>query len=276
MDFLLLIFTDLDGTLLDQRTYSYQDAEEAIHRVHQLAIPLVLTSSKTCAEILSLQAELGLHEAFIPENGGGIFVPAGHPLEGNRQLQPLGDIHGIRFGKPYAYIRKIFAMFRASYDLKGFGDMAIEELMELTGLSMAQARLAVKRDFSEPFLFQGVNRADELNGEVARYGLTVTRGGRFLCLMSADQSKGLAVSETIRLFQDDRQEKIISIGLGDAENDFSMLEVVDIPVLVPQPDGTYASMELTGLRKAPWPGSRGWGAAVTSILDEYQLPGSRR
>ena len=190
-------------------------------------------------------------------------------------MQPLDDIQGILFGKPYAYVRKIFVMFRAAYDLKGFADMPIEELMRLTGLSMEQARLAARRDFSEPFLFQSVACPDALEAEVARYGLTVTKGGRFYCLMSAEQDKGRAVLETIRLYQDERQEKVVSIGLGDAENDFPMLRVVDIPVLVPNPDGKYAHLELDGLRKAPWPGSRGWGAAVTNILDEYQLPGAR-
>ena len=271
MDF-LLIFTDLDGTLLDQHTYSCLDAEEVLQRIHQLAIPLVLTSSKTSAEILRLQAELGLDEAFISENGGGIFVPVGHPLANSREMQLLGEMHGIPFGKPYAYIREVFGIFRSAYDLKGFGDMDIEELTERTGLSMAQARLAAKRDFSEPFVFQGVVRADEFKQEIACYDLTVTKGGRFYHLMSAQQDKGLAVSETIRLFQDDRQETIVSIGLGDDENDFSMLKVVDIPVLIPKPDGSYAGLALPGIRKAPWPGSLGWAAAVTRILNQYELP----
>ena len=271
MDF-LLIFTDLDGTLLDQLTYSCVDAEEVLQRIHQLAIPLVLTSSKTYAEILSLQAELGLHEAFISENGGGIFLPDGHPLANSREMQLLGERHGIPFGKPYSYIREVFGLFRSAYDLKGFGDMDIEELMERTGLSMAQARLAARRDFSEPFVFQDVVRVEEFRLEVARYDLTVTKGGRFYHLMSARQDKGLAVSETIRLFQDDRQETIVSIGLGDDENDFSMLKAVDIPVLIPKPDGSYAGPAPAGIRKAPWPGSRGWAAAVTRILNHYRLP----
>lgn len=275
MELPLVIFTDLDGTLLDQASYSYRGAEETLQRLHQLAIPLVLTSSKTCAELLSLQDRLGLCEAFIPENGGGIFVPAGHPLAADRNMQQFGELRGIRFGKSYTYIRKIFAMFRAEYQLKGFGDMAIEEIMALTDLSRAQARLAAKRDFSEPFLFQGARRAEALAAEVARYGLSVTKGGRFYHLMSAEQDKGRAVSATIRLFQDTRAQKLVSIGLGDDENDFPMLKVVDIPVLVPKPNGNYASLALDGLRKAPWPGSRGWGAAVTRILDEYQLSVSR-
>lgn len=272
----LLVFTDLDGTLLDQHGYSYSGAEDALRRLQQLAIPVVLTSSKTCAEIRALQAELGLREAFISENGGGLFVPAGHPLEGHQAMRHLADIHGIAFGKPYSYIREIFGLFREAYGLKGFGDMAIEELVELTGLSRVQARLAARRDFSEPFLFLGVARPDELKRDVARHGLTLTKGGRFYHLMAADQDKGRAVSETIRLYEQTRQAKVFSVGLGDDQNDFPMLKVVDIAVLVPKPDGTYASIELAGMRKAPWPGSRGWGAAMTSLLDEHGLSGYRR
>jgi mannosyl-3-phosphoglycerate phosphatase len=276
MDLALLIFTDLDGTLLDQQTYAHQGADETLQRLHRLAIPVVLTSSKTCAEISALQRELGLHEAFIAENGGGIFVPQGHPLERSGALQPTGERHLIQLGKPYADIRKIFAMLRGSYELKGFGDMSIEEIMGLTSLTREQARLATRRDFSEPFLLQGEERLEALKAEAARFDLSITRGGRFYCLMSAHQNKGLAVTTATRLYQEIHRERIVTIGLGDDENDRPMLEVVDIPVVVPKPDGNYAALDVAGIRKAPWPGSRGWGAAVTAILDEYPLPGARR
>ena len=275
MDFPLLIFTDLDGTLLDHHTYSFKGAEEALRRLHQLAIPLVLTSSKTRAEIQSLQDRLGLSEAFIVENGGGIFLPPGHPMQENKIFQMLGEYRGIQFGKPYTYIRKIFEKFRAAYKIKGFGDMAVEEIMELTGLTLEQALLAAKRDFSEPFLFLAEPRPQDLKEEVAGHGLTVTRGGRFYHLMSAGQDKGQAVAETTRLFQAECHDKIVTVGLGDAENDFAMLRAVDIPVLVPKPDGTYENIDLHGLRKAPYAGSRGWGAAITKILADFQIAASR-
>ena len=89
--------------------------------------------------------------------------------------------------------------------------------------------------------------------------------------MAAGQDKGHAVVETTRLFQAGCRNKIVTIGLGDAGNDYPMLKVVDIPVLIPKPDGSYENMDLRGLRKSPYPGSKGWGAAMTAILDDFRL-----
>ena len=36
MDFPLLIFTDLDGTLLDHHSYSFQGAEESLQRLRAM------------------------------------------------------------------------------------------------------------------------------------------------------------------------------------------------------------------------------------------------
>jgi mannosyl-3-phosphoglycerate phosphatase len=89
--------------------------------------------------------------------------------------------------------------------------------------------------------------------------------------MAAGQDKGLAVEKTSRLFQAGFPDKIVTVGLGDAENDYPMLKVVDIRVLIPKPDGSYENINLRGLRKAPYPGSKGWGAAILEILDDFQL-----
>lgn len=266
----LLIFTDLDGSLLDHHNYSFKGAEEALLRLHQRAIPLILTSSKTREEIQKLQDHLGLHQPFITENGGGIFLPPGYPIQETSDFQQFGQYSGKQLGKPYSYIREIFVKFRDTYNLKGFGDMTIEEIMMYTGLAREDASLARLRDFTEPFLFLSEPCLQELKEKISGCGLTITRGGRFYHLMSAAQDKGSAVTETIRLFQAGCQDKIITVGLGDAENDLAMLQVVDIPVLIPKPDGKYESMDLHGLRKAPYPGSTGWGAAVTAILDEFR------
>ena len=273
MDFPLLVFTDLDGSLLDHHNYSFTGAEEALLRLHQLAIPLILTTSKTRAEIQKLQKHLGLHEAFIAENGGGIYLPPGHPMENLSGLQQIGTYHCKEFGRPYTYIREIFLKFRERYSLKGFGDMRIEEIMQTTGLGREDASLAAQRDFTEPFLFLVEPRLQELREKVAPHGLAITRGGRFYHLMSADQDKGRAVAETTRLFQAAFPGRITTVGLGDADNDYDMLKAVDIPVLIPKPDGNFAPLDVQGMRKAPFPGSRGWGAVMAEILDDLQCTG---
>jgi mannosyl-3-phosphoglycerate phosphatase len=269
MDFPLLIFTDLDGTLLDHHSYSFKGAEEALQILRQHSIPLILNSSKTKAELQVLQEKLGLNEPFIAENGGGIYLPADFAGLDTNTLESLDGYWGMQFGKSYTYLRRIFAKLRDKYKIKGFGDMTAEDIMKITGLSLEEAILARKRNFTEPFQFFSESRPQELQNEVFDYGLRVTRGGRFYHLMSAEQDKGRAVEKTVHLFQAQNLEKLITVGLGDAENDYSMLEVVDIPVLIPKPDGCYEKMDLPGLLRAPSPGSRGWGSVVKAILNEF-------
>ena len=69
----IVVITDLDGTLLDQRTYSYEPSLPAVARLRELKISLVLCSSKTAAEIIPLQRELGLKDPFICESGGAVY-----------------------------------------------------------------------------------------------------------------------------------------------------------------------------------------------------------
>jgi mannosyl-3-phosphoglycerate phosphatase len=70
-----IVFTDLDGTLLDYGTYSWNEALPALSRLRALRIPVVLCSTKTAAEMQPLARELRLEAPYIVENGGGIRIP---------------------------------------------------------------------------------------------------------------------------------------------------------------------------------------------------------
>ena len=78
----VVIFTDLDGTLLDHETYGWKEAKPALNLCKALKVPLILVSSKTRAEMNLLRHELELTSPFISENGGGIFFPeeGSHPV----------------------------------------------------------------------------------------------------------------------------------------------------------------------------------------------------
>ena len=67
----LLVFTDLDGTLLDD-AYRFLGAEAALARLAEQRIPLVLATSKTRAELTALAAQLPGVPGLIFENGAGI------------------------------------------------------------------------------------------------------------------------------------------------------------------------------------------------------------
>ena len=50
----LIIFSDLDGTLLDHNNYDWSAAKPAMERLSASDIPVVLNSSKTISEIRAL------------------------------------------------------------------------------------------------------------------------------------------------------------------------------------------------------------------------------
>jgi hypothetical protein len=56
----LLVFSDLDGSLLDIHTYEWQPAMPWLDRLQDNQVPVILCSSKTAAEMLDIQQDLGL------------------------------------------------------------------------------------------------------------------------------------------------------------------------------------------------------------------------
>ena len=263
----ILIFTDLDGSLLDHEGYSYENALTALAIIRARSIPLVFATSKTRAEVVSLQEDMVIREPFIAENGGGIFFPRGYRGFRIPGAVERGPHTLIALGRSYAEIRRFVEARKARFAIRGAGDLSLEELVGLTGLSQDQARLARQREFTEPFLLDDDTELAALREEALAAGLKITRGGRFHHLIGIEQDKGRAVRRVAEIFRDNMSEELLTVGIGDRPDDFPMLSAVDIPVLMPHPDGLYEDLTLPNLLRAPCPGSLGWNEAVKGILD---------
>jgi mannosyl-3-phosphoglycerate phosphatase len=262
----IIVFSDLDGTLLDSRTYSFEPAWRALLLLKEKKIPLVICSSKTRAEIEHWRVLLDNHDPFISENGGGIFIPRGYfdfPLSGEEK----GDYTVIRLGEDYPRLRAAIKELREEgFPVKGFGDMSPEEVSSLTGLSVEESRMAKERQFDETFIFSGENQ-EALFKAIEERGFRHTRG-RFFHLMGASD-KGKAASILIGLYRKSFGP-LSTIAIGDAPNDVPMLLAVDYPVLVASPFGTYdLRIDLPGLIKAPGPGPYGWRDAIIEIINKH-------
>ena len=260
----LIIITDLDGSLLHPRTYSFEEARPALERIRQREVPLVICSSKTRAEIEVHRKRLDNVHPFISENGGGIYLPAGYfPFHGSSD--PRNGYELISLGIPYEKIRKRFVALRdrTGIAVRGFGDMSIEEVAALTGLTIEEARLAKQRDFEEPFIFpdKPENRfLREIEGE----GLRWTQGKFFHLL--GDHHKGRAV-DILRSLYEQRDGAVTSIGIGDSLNDLPLLLSVDVPVLVKKETGKHdARIDIPGLVRTEGIGPAGWNEAVLELV----------
>jgi mannosyl-3-phosphoglycerate phosphatase len=244
-----LIFSDLDGTLLDHDTYSCDPALPMLSYLKEHAIPLVIVTSKTATEVRHIQKILGLYTPAIVENGAGI-------VDGNL-LEPLG--------KEYSVIRDAFKRYASRFDIKGFNDMSIEEVAHYTALPIERAKGAKVRDFCEPFIMHDAHHIDALKAAANADGLDVIRGGRFYHLITQGQDKASAIKTLQRRYEDVAQRAYTTLALGDGANDITMLQSVDVAFLIPKKDGSYLDCDIKGLFKAPYPGPTGWNA----VLKEY-------
>jgi mannosyl-3-phosphoglycerate phosphatase len=261
----LVIFTDLDGTLLDLETYSFAPARPALSELLHRRVPLVICTSKTRAEVAPLRRRLKNRHPFIVENGGGIVIPRGY-------FGP-GVASRVELGRPYSEIRAALEDFvrRSRVRVRGFHQMTPQQIAKATGLLVAEARLAKKREYDEPFRFlSGGPAARARFARLARRsGFDFTTGGRFWHLFSGSD-KGLAVRQLIQLYG--RLGPIRTLALGDAANDLPMLRAVDRAVLLPRPDGRFdrtVMRSLPGIARASAPGPVGWNEAVLLALERW-------
>lgn len=248
----LLVFSDLDGTLLDHESYCWDAAAPALKVLKDIGAGVVLASSKTAAEMRKIQAEMGLTDwPAIVENGAGV----------------LDD---ERDDRDYQAIRAALAEAPEHHHFVGFGDMTIDEVVEATGLSVASAELAKNRQFSEPGIWTG---PDESKGPflavLTELGIHAREGGRFLTL-----SKGKTKADQMGVIIT-KLEPRHTLALGDAPNDVEMLLAADCGVIVANPHRAPLpplSGEDDGkITRTTAPGPKGWNAAVLAHLKSLNL-----
>jgi mannosyl-3-phosphoglycerate phosphatase len=264
-----LVFTDLDGTLLDYRSYSFEAATPALQFISSKNIPLIICTSKTRAEIELYRRLLANHAPFVSENGGGIFIPDSYFSYDFDYDKEVDGYIVIEPGTPHKILIELLNSIKkdTGVNLKGISDMTIDELSEVSGLNKEQAGLARKREYDEPFIIYGDEGDKErVKEEITRRGFRHTEGGIFQHIMG-ENDKGKAVRVLIDLFRIKLSEPK-TIGIGDSLNDLPMLEAVDIPILVQKPGGGYDSrIKLDNLVFAQGIGPEGWNRAVLNLLE---------
>jgi mannosyl-3-phosphoglycerate phosphatase len=231
-----VIFTDLDGTLLDEK-YGYMSAKPLINKLLQLGTSIVFCSSKTKPEVEFYREKLGVVDPFIVENGGAIFIPKDYfpfAFPCSKQTEQY-DV--VELGVPYMVVREKLAKIKleTGAGIVGFGDMTAEELTKDSGLPLRLAKLAKKREFDEPFRLLWGNEK-EVQEAIDKAGLCCVMGGRYLHLLGCS-NKGKAAAVVKDLFVQAFGSQTVTFGVGDSAGDLSMLKVVNVPLLVRNASG---------------------------------------
>ncbi len=266
-----IVFTDLDGTLIDFETYSPGVAGTLAQSLSQRGVPVVFCSSKTLEEQLALMQTIGLVTPGIVENGSGIFLPDSFNgfsdfnstrVPGFGRLVSLG-VSSIRIRKEVAKLST-----QMGIDFQPYSQLSPLQMEKATGLDADAALRARNRDFSET-LTASLDDATwaEVNRRLAKTGLQCLCGGRFYTVSAANRDKGKALAQFVKTFNEDTGADCRSIGIGDSANDLELLKSVDLPYLVQRPDATWHPMELPGLNRVPAIGPLGWVDAIHDAFD---------
>jgi mannosyl-3-phosphoglycerate synthase len=262
-----IIFTDLDGTLLDYSDYSSNRVTPLVLKLKKRGVLIVFCSSKTRVEQEIYRSRFDINTPFIVENGGAIYISRGYFAFSYEYHRMDDDYYIIELGIPYKQIRQQLNEVRRKNNLSfnGFGDMDTAKVADLAGLDIASARMARKREYNETLNLTGSERDIKYTlSKIEKAGLEWVKGTRFYSIANGG-NKGKAVRILMELFKR-KLGSIKTIGIGDSFNDISMLSEVDYPVLVQKPGSYWENIELTGLYKVEGIGPEGWVRAVERLI----------
>lgn len=251
-----LIFTDLDDTLLDQK-YEYQEALPVLGVLKEKDIPLIFCSAKTLAEQTVFRKEMGIEHPFIAEDGSAIYIPRGYFKETKGKL--LGEYELLVLGVEYEEIKREIKRLRKRFHIKAYCTMSDQEVAEAMNLDSESAKRAKDRQFTETVL-----EADKEAQEELKKKFNVAIGGKGIHVYGKGADKGKAVKLLTEMYS--QLGKPMTIGLGNSYTDEPMLRAVDVPVLVRNPDGKWADIDLENLYKEKEVGPKGWSESIRRFV----------
>lgn len=270
-----VVFTDLDGSLLDHDSYSFAPAAPIIRFLQYRGMPLVAATSKTFAELLPLRRRLANTHPFIVENGAAIYLPTSYFPPGIAADGVARDgfvCHA--FCQPRAHWQQLLAELAPDFagQFVSFQQLGVDGIAKTTGLAPEQAALANQREFSEPVQWLG-NQAGKQAFIKALHqkGAHALQGGRFLHISGAC-NKGEALLWLKTRYQQLSHAPLVSIAIGDSDNDIAMLDAADRALIIRSPAHAPPSLARQDhVLLSNTFGPEGWAQGLQRILHSLNL-----
>ena len=260
----IIIFTDLDGSLLNKDTFKFDEIEDYFKDLISEGIKIIPNSSKTEAELLDFNKQYNLNLPFISENGSSIHglnlihkdLP--HKIIISRTADQIISIYNESV--PNDLKQKINFILKLNY----------KEQRELFGLPLDKMMLAIKRKYSLPIKFVGNEiEKNEFFKIINDVGLTVQTGGRIMNICD-NVNKSKAMNKALQLINKKLDDKIITIGVGDNENDIEMIKQTNYPCLVKNDNFNSSLINIDNLIKSSELSPRGWSDVIKTAIQKIK------
>ena len=223
-----IVFTDVDGTLLDAEHRVIPEACASVQKLAQLGIPLVLVSARMPEGLTVIQREMGFTGPLVCYSGAYVLDEQGtellsHPIDIDTACEIKRfldcELPGLTCSE-YGY---------HTWICDDDQDPRIQNEERITTLKAQNARLrdVFGRTGIHKFLLMG--EPDEIEAAEKRIAaaypqLAVARSSAILCeVMSGKASKAEGVQVVCRHFGMDPSE---AVAFGDGRNDIDMLAAV--------------------------------------------------
>lgn len=252
-----IIFSDIDGTILDFKNYSYKTSLPAIRTLAGKGIPLILVSSKTYTEMQKLHKQFKLRWPFIFENGAGIARPDGTYM-----------LYGKSYQELVAYKPVIE---EACGKVRWADSLSVNELSEYTGLPAKKVKDMMARMASLLFIAHRALDIKKINEQLHPFGIAITTGGKFFTVMDSNVSKGSAV-KVIQSMYREQHAAIYSYAIGDGLNDADMFNIVDEAYFVGR-SSIWETIQMIcpAVHKSKKQGPQGFCEVTDRIVQNYSL-----
>ena len=255
----ILIFTDLDGSLLHRETFKFEEIKGYIKQLLSKGILIIPNTSKTEKEILEFNNELGSSLPHIAENGA--VIKGLDLLNSNLPKELI-------LSREKDNLIKIFEKslpINLQNKCKWLSNMDKTKQMLIFGLEDQKLEMALDRKYTIPFIFDGIkSEKNELFKIVKKRGLTLQEGGRVINLTDK-VNKAKALQVFVRFFKK-KNQNVKTIAVGDNYNDLDMLKISDYPCLVFNDKFTLDQIPINDLIATNKPSPEGWADVIKTAL----------
>ena len=264
-----LIFSDLDGTFLNPKTYSFGTLKKFITKL-DANFEIIFVSSKTYEEIIQINNYLNIDSPFIVENGACIFFPFKY-FEG-KEITYKFMKYKNHFGFPLTKynsnkIKEKFNFLKKKYKFSFYDNLSNKIISKITNLKEKDVRLSKSRKFTNPVYWDDTQKKkSEFIKEIKAHNknIEVLDGGRFLHILDS-YDKGVALKKFFKI-KNTLDIQYISISLGDSENDIPMLELTDYACIIKSEKNINLTLNNKNVFRSKLPAPEGWKESIENIL----------
>ncbi len=237
-----LIFTDLDGTLLDHENYSYGNNKKIITSIINNENDVIFNTSKTFSESINLLKKLNLtNMPFSTENGALLYFPKNR-FKKIKNSSDYGKYWKIRIAKLSSKNWHQFLLKKQKkFNFLIAQDLSSKILKKYTNLNNTSKML--NREASQIILWEDSlvklkKFKKELNSK-KQQGVLI-QGSRFMQVSSVCNKR--IAKKLISHIYDNQFYGTYSkntIALGDSKNDIDMLNSASYSCIIKNPSGSF-------------------------------------